>query len=275
MTQKTDNSRRDGPSVAIMVPLSDRENLTLEEEISLRHLRHYLGHYDKYLVIPRGMRARQAGFEVKEFNRRFFGSPDAHKRLLLSQTLYERFASYDYLLTYHLDALVFSDQLADWCEAGYDYIGAPWIPCSDLPWCEEPAVGNSGFCLRSIDSALKVLDSNRFTVDPDEYWRRLTHGRSALSRTINLPRRYLKRFRTFNGIRRHAARTKTNDDRFWSRYATHYYPGFRIAPVDRALEFAFEAAPRKCLEMNDGRLPFGCHAWSTYDRQFWEPFLLK
>jgi hypothetical protein len=40
------------------------------------------------------------------------------------------------------------------------------------------------------------------------------------------------------------------------------------------LRFAFEAAPRQCLEMNQGRLPFGCHAWGRYDREFWTPHLL-
>ena len=41
-----------------------------------------------------------------------------------------------------------------------------------------------------------------------------------------------------------------------------------------ALEFSFELAPRYCFMMNGRRLPFGCHAWFRYDREFWEPFLL-
>jgi hypothetical protein len=39
--------------------------------------------------------------------------------------------------------------------------------------------------------------------------------------------------------------------------------------------FSFEVAPRYCFKMNRERLPFGCHAWSKYDQEFWEPFLLK
>src|SRR5690606_7208876 len=39
--------------VAVVVPASDRAELTADEEISLRHLLHFLGDYDRYLVLPR------------------------------------------------------------------------------------------------------------------------------------------------------------------------------------------------------------------------------
>ena len=38
---------------------------------------------------------------------------------------------------------------------------------------------------------------------------------------------------------------------------------------ERALDFAFEVAPRRMLELNGHRLPFGCHAWERCDRAFW------
>ena len=40
--------------MAIAVPLSLRETLLPEEEISLRHLSHYLGDYDAFFIAPRG-----------------------------------------------------------------------------------------------------------------------------------------------------------------------------------------------------------------------------
>jgi hypothetical protein len=27
--------------------------------------------------------------------------------------------------------------------------------------------------------------------------------------------------------------------------------------------------------MNGGKMPFGCHAWARYDRDFWLPFLVS
>ena len=41
--------------------------------------------------------------------------------------LYERYAAYEFMFTYELDAFVFKDELEKWCEQGWDYIGAPWF----------------------------------------------------------------------------------------------------------------------------------------------------
>ena len=32
------------------------------------------------------------------------------------------------MLIYQLDAYVFKDELLNWANKGYDYIGAPWLP---------------------------------------------------------------------------------------------------------------------------------------------------
>jgi hypothetical protein len=66
-----------------------------------------------------------------------------------------------------------------------------------------------------------------------------------------------------------------NNDFFWSFEAVGFFPDFKVAPVNDGLEFAFEAAPRMCFEMNRRKLPFGCHAWTKFDRSFWEPHLLS
>ena len=80
-------------------------------------------------------------------------------------------------------------------------------------------------------------------------------------------------------VRGHARRwpdcnVRSNEDYFWSDEARRFDAGFCVAPFEAGLAFGFEAAPRLCLEFNDGRLPFGCHAWPRYDRKFWEPYLL-
>lgn len=51
--------------VAIVVPLSDRKDLTPEEEISYRHLMHYLGGYDKYMLAPRSLQVHYPDFVIK------------------------------------------------------------------------------------------------------------------------------------------------------------------------------------------------------------------
>jgi hypothetical protein len=70
------------------------------------------------------------------------------------------------------------------------------------------------------------------------------------------------------------ASNNRNNDIFWSDMAKYYLPGFRVASFHVGLRFAFEVAPSECFRMNGGNMPFGCHAWERYDREFWEPHLL-
>lgn len=84
------------------------------------------------------------------------------------------------------------------------------------------------------------------------------------------------RFRGFNNVRWELSRWHLpSEERFIANRAIHYYPAFKIAPLEVALRFAFECVPRYCFEKNNFTLPFGCHAWAKYDREFWEPYLLE
>jgi hypothetical protein len=104
-------------------------------------------------------------------------------------------------------------------------------------------------------------------VDPSSPIRRLGHKAKTvfhfLSYKNNIPLRAQL-----------VAKQNYHEDYFWSYEARQYAEDFRIPePID-ALAFSFETAPRYCLTANSGRMPFGCHAWTKYDRSFWEPFLL-
>jgi hypothetical protein len=267
-------------TVAVVVPLSNRAELTPDEEVSLRHLVHFLGHYDKYLVIPKSLKVNYPDFKIKRFNDMFFGSAVAHTRLMLSPKFYESFREYKYILNYHLDALVFSDQLMQWCGTDLDYIGAPWLMCHDTPYVKAARVGNGGFSLRKIESFLRVINSRTYAMQPTEYWEHFYASQPRHIRLLNLPKKYLKYLRLFNNAKWEMSKwnrinLNNNDDLFWSDVAVKYYPEFKVASVETGLRFAFEVAPRWCFELNNYTLPFGCHAWPKYDRDFWEPYLLK
>jgi hypothetical protein len=266
------------PAVAVVLTLSYRTSYTPDEEIAFRHVRRYLDRYDKYVLLPESHQAVYPGFIPKRFPDRFFGSARAHGSLLLSERFYREFLGYEFVLIHHLDALVFSDQLGEWCRAGYDYLGAPWLISPDTPHITGQKVGNGGFSLRRVRSFLRVLDSRQYFVDPDDYWTRYAARTSGLTRLLNTPRKYLKRVVPLNDVHWHirwALRGDVHEDRFWSEYATHYDPDFRIAPVDIAMRFAFEAEPRKCFERIGHRMPFGAHRWQKFDRAFYEPYLLR
>jgi len=264
-------------TVAILVPLSNRAELTPDEKISIRHLRRFLGHYDKFLLAPQTLPVEMPGFRVARFDgKKYFGSAAAHSRLLFSPEFYETFRDYRYILIYHLDSLVFSDQLLEWCETDVDYIGAPWLKCPEYPWITEPKVGNGGFTLMKVESVLRVLHSPRASVDPVAYWQRFCAEHPQRSvQLLNFPRKYLKHLPVFNNVRWETKRFTSNNDGFWADRAAHYYPPFKVASVEEGLRFAFEAPPRLCFELNHRQLPFGCHAWMKFDRAFWEPYLLK
>jgi len=238
--------------VAIVVPLSNRKELTPDEEISLRHLRHFLGAYDKYMLLPQSLDVQYDDFKLKRFDDSFFGSGRAYGRLMVSPHFYKAFRDYRFILIYHLDALVFSDQLKEWCARDFDCIAPPWIKYEGAPYGGLPIEnknGNGGFSLRKVSSFLNVLRAVRRPAFTKEYARRI-----------------LRRAKPIEHRR--------NEDIFWALYAKNYCPEFRLAPLETALQFAFECNPRLCFEQNRQQMPFGCHAWSVYDRAFWDPHLL-
>jgi Protein of unknown function (DUF5672) len=268
-------------TVAVVVPGYNRSEFTADEEVSFRQLETFLGPYDKFLVVPRSLSIRRDGFALKRFDDAFFGSAIANTRLLLSRAFYESFAGYRYILLYQLDALVFSDQLLKWCAMDLDYIGAPWVNCEDSPWVSKPRVGNGGLSLRKVESFLKVLSSDRYWIDPEIYWRSLVVTEPWPRRLLHLPKKWLKRISRFNGVtwelrQWHLRPDGTrNEDHFWADHAVRYFPDFKVASFEQGLRFAFEVAPRHCFKLNGRQLPFGCHAWTRYDRAFWESYLIQ
>lgn len=270
------------PSVAIVVPWPGGEGLTEAQEISLKHLRHYLGDYDIYLIAPWGARCRLDGMRIIRFRPRYFGSAAAHGLLLMSKGFYKRFRNYEHVMFYHLDSLVFSDGLSEWCGKPYDYIGAPWFRCEDSPWVDRARVGNGGFALLRVSKAIEALEARRRYIrgsrwlDLHVMWTPdfLAKSMDRLSRRFpksKLLERLVSERRQFMD----PASNNRNNDIFWSDMAKYYLPDFRVAPFHEGIRFAFEVSPRECLHMNGGKMPFGCHAWERYDRSFWEPHLLQ
>lgn len=253
--------------IATVTPVY-RNALTPDEQISLRHLRHFLAEYDNIIVAPNGLDVDLAGFAIRRFGRRYFQSATTYNRLLLSKKFYEAFSDYDYILIYQLDCLVFSSNLDFWCNLGWDYIGAPWLkdfvsvhPADD----DLYSVGNGGFSLRCVSSCLNVLRT---------CWRRKRTEPSEPPSTLSFPHRWLSEM-AGRSLWWHLRRRTANEDGFWSWDAHLFQPDFRVAPVDVGRSFSFEMDPAFCFEKNKRRLPFGCHAWPKYDRTFWEPHLLQ
>lgn len=265
--------------IALIVVPMYKASLIPEEKVSMRHLLHFLGEYDKCMIAPGSLHIDYPGFTIKRFNDSFFTDVPSYSRLLLSREFYETFTDYKYILIYQLDCLVFSDELMRWCTTDYDYIGAPWFVDKNDPYSGFEGVGNGGFSLRKIESFLKVIYSRRYIEEKVPLWQDLFFTRLNDVGKLNFCKRWLKKLRICRevrkGVSRYMASYTVAEDRFWGERAQLFYPHFKVAPVEAALGFSFDWHPRYCFEKNNHQLPFGCHGWVRLERDFWKPYLLE
>jgi len=237
--------------VAVVIPIY-RNVLTEYESISLDRCLKVLGNHRIVILSQHGLEIdgidQLKNHEVITccFDRKYFSSVDGYNRLMLSTDFYRSFISYRYILIYQLDAFVFSDQLLDWCRLSYDYIGAPWI---GVDWIQGIQKAHFGYLWRFTGKKERTVGNGGFSL------RRVRAFMLALLLLKNAANKW--------GYNEH-------EDLFWSLAVPDYLPFFRIPDDNVALNFAFEANPRTCFEINN-HLPFGCHAWEKHDTDFWRP----
>lgn len=268
----------DNNQIAVIIPRYE-ENLSYEQQVSLQHLLYNLKDADKFYVTPKSFQCNHLEFRPKRFNDDYFSDTSSYSRLLLSTEFYNEFLEYKYILIYQLDCLVFSNQLEFFKYLEIDYIGAPWFRDENDPIKGFSRVGNGGFSLRRVSAFMNVLKSQRYIAGSlplfADLFKPIHEYHSQSNPIIRLRNRLRVLSRVRRGVNWYLANYTLNEDRFWSDRAFFFDPDFCVAPVDVALRFAFERYPRYCFERNSHKLPFGCHAWAKWDREFWEPFLIN
>lgn len=63
-----------------------------------------------------------------------------------------------------------------------------------------------------------------------------------------------------------------NEDVFWWEVSKKYQ-WFNVPNMLTAAQFATETNCEKLHYLNHRKLPFGCHAWQTYEPNFWSQFV--
>jgi Protein of unknown function (DUF5672) len=234
-------------SLLIVIPVY-KESLNLLEQFSLDYLLTKANDRAVTFIGPKGLDTRyyrerfpNNGYEM--FDAAYFESIAGYNELLLNPDFYARFAQYDYILIHQTDALLFKDNLDDWMDAGYHYLGAPWPLGMTLNFGPDDAeffgggtfnafVGNGGFSLRHVEKSRAILDeAGRLLA----FWHR----------------------------------HKLNEDCFFA-FAALLYPFFKVPAPSVASRFSLELEPEKYVATNQGEIPTGCHAWWKHDLPFWQ-----
>lgn len=231
--------------VVIVVPIY-QEQLKKTEEISLRQLYKILGDYPICFIAPNRMRDyfKKKNSLVEFFPDDCFCGVGAYSDLLLSEEFYQRFVKYQYMLIYQLDAFVFSDRLLEFCEMGYDYIGAPmsrWSSWRGL----RTKVGNGGLSLRKVDKCLYLIRKYK------------QNALEILSADFQNEEKYIP------------------EDMFFVFCGYQYKKEFCVPSIKEAFDFAIENNVAHCYRrVTEKKLPFGCHGWckaQCFD--FWRKYI--
>ena len=169
------------------------------------------------------------------------------------------------------DTYIFSDELEQWCDSGYDFIGAPRVNLHSNNGNIEFIDGeNGGFSLRNVSKHLKVLNSFKRYLTNSEIleWYDSFNYKGKISHFPNLIKKILGlENNTFHLLNKY----DKNEDIFWSSIAPRLFKWFKVAPPEIASKFSIEKEPEKLLEFNGNLLPFGCHAFQ--ESNFWRNYI--
>lgn len=266
--------------IPIYKPLSE---LSESERRSLANTITILKLYDIYLFGPKKLAFKeynnyfQFRFLHKKFNNSYFNSIRGYSILLLDSLFYKKFLKYKFLLIVQPDAWVFRDELLVWCNKGYDYIGAPWFE----GWNHGTGnykiigVGNGGFSLRCVTTALKIIYRINYFQKLHSLWNKTQLFKLvSFKKVVELLR---KPFRIKDvELLLEAIKPVTNfEDYYWTKIAAMAFSDFRIVPINDAMFFSFEVNPSYLYKLTNYQLPFGCHAWQKYEPEFWKAFITK
>ncbi|PKN51129.1 MAG: hypothetical protein CVU55_13425 [Deltaproteobacteria bacterium HGW-Deltaproteobacteria-13] len=251
-----------------------KPDLSEKEKISIAQAFQVLKKYRIIFVAPQSLDIRnyKKCFEAHDdqfirFNDRYFYQGlEGYNELLLSEDFYKIFSEFSYVLIYQPDAYVFRDELAEWCEEGYDYIGAPWLEDKNEQ-IKLNGVGNGGFSLRNIEKFLYVLSKCKIqTVSEESKIKKRFY--KIQNKTIALRLKLLNLIGSKKAV--YYRDKNLNEDGFWGEAAPKITRKFKTAPVEKAVKFAFDRYPDVLYKMNNDKLPFGCHAWEKRNPEFWK-----
>jgi hypothetical protein len=260
--------------VSIVIPLYNTE-ISEYENISLSQCLKILKDFDIKFISPNNLKNSNLYYEMKGFGEfvffddRFFNSVKTYNELMLSKVFYNQFLSYDYVLIYQLDAFVFNNDLIYWIEKKYSYIGAPWFKGFESSKENNPfiGVGNGGFSLRNVKDCIKVLNSRK------KIYSLLDLIKCTKKNNVKSLIKNLRAYFSLPSFKNCYNNDYSINEDYVFYLASKRLNFFKVPKADIAFKFSFELHPQKLYEMNNKKLPFGCHAWWKYDLKFYKKFI--
>ena len=237
------------------------------KKYDLCFITHRLVNFSAYKIINKC----RANYKFEYFDKDCFSSIQSYSKLCLNPDLYKRFETYDYMFLFQLDGWIFKDELEYWCNQNFDYIGAPWFEgyenANEKSRFITPS-GNGGVFLRKIDKFI-VCCSKLSKIQNMRYYN-FEHFKTYYKGHYNQIRYY---FAKSNSVK--ANISNANEDYIVVNFFNKLDKTFKVAPPEIALRFSFENLPARLYEMNDKLLPFSCHAWERYGKDFYKDFINK
>jgi len=246
--------------VTIVIPIYKVTLLDFEVQ-SLNRCIEILGHHSIVFVQPESLDASTINFEGRitseKFPDHYFKSVFGYNSLMLTDSFYERFTDSKYILIYQLDAYVFKDELLYWCSKDYDYIGAPWI-----------ATPNKGF-----KKLISLFDSKKKKARSELFYKVGNGGFSLRKVSTHIANSKKMKSVIDQNLSRSKDDFRIMEDVFWSSIPQQD-PSFLIPDYKEGLRFAFDRKPKLALELNNNKLPFGCHGFEkTKVKDFWNKII--
>lgn len=244
--------------VTVVIPIHLEKPSELER-ISLDQILTVLHKHPITFMAPTGLNTAwyedycqgKAAISFARFN---WKGHEAYGELMVSPTFYKSFLAYEYMLVCHLDAFVFRDELEEWCQRGYDYIGSviynpvwefidtPLRRMMGFPFPEY--FGNGGFALKKVSAFYGITSKYKWYFDAYHWVRKLR-------------------------------RKEFLDDLFITQHFPRLAANFSIPQRAVAQKFgaAYEYWEEDKLPFDKNKvdtLPFGIHGWIQYHQDYWK-----